>query len=312
MQTYAHYLDIHDDVQKALESGRPVVALESTIISHGMPYPKNVETAMAVEKIIQEGGATPATIAILNGRIKVGLTAGEIDALGRAGQQVTKTSRRDIPFVITNRLDGATTVASTMIIAALAGIRIFATGGIGGVHRGAESSFDISADLEELGRTDVAVVCAGAKSILDIPLTLEYLETKGVPVVGYRTEELPAFYTRRSGHGVDYTVQSPEELARTLKTKWDLNLHGGVVVANPVPEPFEMDLETIDRAIQSALTEAEAQGIKGKESTPFLLAKVKELTGGDSLETNIQLVYNNARLAAALAVAFSRLQKEPS
>ena len=308
MQTYAHYLDIHDDVRKALDDGQPVVALESTIISHGMPYPKNVETAMAVEKIIREGGATPATIAILNGRIKVGLTPEEIDALGRAGQQVTKTSRRDIPFVITNRLDGATTVASTMIIAALAGIRIFATGGIGGVHRGAESSFDISADLEELGRTDVAVVCAGAKSILDIPLTLEYLETKGVPVVGYRTEELPAFYTRRSGHGVDYTVHSPEELARALKTKWDLNLHGGVVVANPVPAAFEMDFETIDRAIQSALAEAEAQGIKGKESTPFLLAKVKELTGGDSLETNIQLVYNNARLAAALAVAYSRLR----
>ncbi len=303
MQTYEQYIDISNEVQEALEQGKPVVALESTIISHGMPYPKNVETALTVETIVREGGATPATIAIVQGRLKVGLTHEEIDMLGKAGQDVVKTSRRDIPFIVANQLDGATTVASTMIIAHLAGIKIFATGGIGGVHRGAERSFDISADLEELGRTDVAVVCAGVKSILDIPLTLEYLETKGVPVVGYQTEELPAFYTRKSGHSVDYTAQTPEALAAALKVKWDLGLHGGVVVANPIPKAFEMDYDTINDAIERALEEADRLGITGKESTPFLLAKVKELTGGDSLRSNIELVYNNARLAAKLAVA---------
>ncbi len=307
MQAYKKYMDINNEVREALDSGKPVVALESTIISHGMPYPMNVETALNVEKIIREGGATPATIAIVQGRLKVGLTTEEIDALGKAGQNVVKTSRRDIPFIIANRLDGATTVASTMIIAHLAGIKIFATGGIGGVHRGAEHSFDISADLEELGRTDVAVVCAGVKSILDIPLTLEYLETKGVPVVGYQTDELPAFYTRKSGYGVDYTIQTPDALARALKAKWELGLHGGIVVANPIPKAFEMDFDTINHAIESALKEADALGITGKESTPFLLAKVKELTGGDSLHSNIELVYNNARLAAKLAVAYAKL-----
>jgi pseudouridine-5'-phosphate glycosidase len=307
MQAHETYMDINNEVREALGNGKPVVALESTIISHGMPYPMNVQTAQHVEKIIREGGAVPATIAIVQGRLKVGLRAEEIDALGKAGENVVKTSRRDIPFVIANQLNGATTVASTMIIASLAGIKIFATGGIGGVHRGAESSLDISADLEELGRTDVAVVCAGAKSILDIGLTLEYLETKGVPVVGYQTAELPAFYTRKSGFGVDYTVQTPEALASALKAKWDLGLHGGVVVANPIPEAFEMDFDTINRAITRALEEADALGIKGKESTPFLLAKVKELTGGDSLQSNIELVYNNARLAAALAVAYATL-----
>ena len=307
MLAYATYMDINKEVREALDSGKPVVALESTIISHGMPYPMNVETALNVEKIIREGGAVPATIAIVQGRLKVGLTTEEIDALGRAGQNVVKTSRRDIPFIIANRLDGATTVASTMIIASLAGIPIFATGGIGGVHRGAESSFDISADLEELGRTDVAVVCAGVKSILDIGLTLEYLETKGVPVVGYQTDELPAFYTRKSGFGVDYAVQAPEALAAALKAKWDLGLHGGVVVANPIPKAFEMDFNTVNHAIESALREANTLGIKGKDSTPFLLAKVKELTGGDSLQSNIELVYNNARVAAKLAVAYAKL-----
>ena len=307
MQAYETYIDISNEVREALEKGKPVVALESTIISHGMPYPMNVETALTVEKIIREGGAIPATIAIVQGRLKVGLTHEEIDRLGKAGQDVVKTSRRDIPFIIANGLDGATTVASTMIIASLAGIKIFATGGIGGVHRGAERTFDISADLEELGRTDVAVVCAGAKSILDIPLTLEYLETKGVPVVGYQTEELPAFYTRKSGYGVDYTIQTPEALAAALKAKWDLGLHGGIVVANPVPKAFEMDFDTINDAIERALEEAESRGITGKESTPFLLAKVKELTGGDSLRSNIELVYNNARLAAKLAVAYAKL-----
>jgi pseudouridine-5'-phosphate glycosidase len=307
MQSYEKYVDISNEVRDALNRGKPVVALESTIISHGMPYPMNVETALHVEKIIREGGAIPATIAILEGRLKVGQTKEEIDRLGKAGQNVVKTSRRDIPFIIANKLDGATTVASTMIIASLAGIRIFATGGIGGVHRGAEQSFDISADLEELGRTDVAVVCAGAKSILDIPLTLEYLETKGVPVVGYQTDELPAFYTRKSGYGVDYTIQTPQALAIALKAKWDLDLHGGVVVANPIPQAYAMDFDTINHAIESALHEADTLGIKGKESTPFLLAKVKELTGGDSLDANIELVYNNARLAAQLSVAYSKL-----
>ncbi|MCS5421706.1 MULTISPECIES: pseudouridine-5'-phosphate glycosidase [Psychrilyobacter] len=307
MLIYEKYVDISSEVMEALDHGKPVVALESTIISHGMPYPMNVETALKVEDIIREGGAVPATIAILNGRLKVGLTKEEIDYLGKAGQKVIKTSRRDIPFIIAKQLDGATTVASTMIIADIAGIKVFATGGIGGVHRGAETSFDISADLEELGRTDVAVVCAGAKSILDINLTLEYLETKGVPVVGYQTDELPAFYTRKSGFKVDYNIQTPSELALALKAKWDLHLNGGFVIANPIPEKYEMDFDTITDAINKAVEEAEKLGIKGKESTPFLLAKVKELTGGDSLESNIELVYNNARLAAKLAVEYSKL-----
>lgn len=307
MLIYEKYVDISTEVMEALDSGKPVVALESTIISHGMPYPMNVETAIKVEDIIREGGAVPATIAILNGRLKVGLTKEEIDYLGKAGEKVIKTSRRDIPFIIAKQLDGATTVASTMIIANIAGIKVFATGGIGGVHRGAETSFDISADLEELGRTDVAVVCAGAKSILDINLTLEYLETKGVPVIGYQTDELPAFYTRKSGFKVDYNIQNPSELALALKAKWDLHLNGGFVIANPIPEKYEMDFDVITDAINKAVEEAEKLGIKGKESTPFLLAKVKELTGGDSLESNIELVYNNAKLAAKLAVEYSKL-----
>ncbi len=309
MTSYKTYMDISDEIQAALEDGRPVVALESTIISHGMPYPMNVETAQHVEKIIRDEGAIPATIAIIQGRLKVGLSPDEIDALGKAGQAAVKTSRRDIPFAIANQFDGATTVAATMIIANLAGIKVFATGGIGGVHRGAEQTFDISADLEELSRTDVAVVCAGAKSILDIPLTLEYLETKGVPVIGYQTDELPAFYTRKSGYSVDYNVQTPEALANALKAKWDLNLQGGVVVANPIPQAYAMELDTINTAIDQALKEADILGIKGKESTPFLLAKVKELTGGDSLRANIELVYNNARLGAKLAIAYSKQER---
>lgn len=300
------YLDISPEVAQALKEGNAVVALESTIISHGMPYPRNVETALNCEKIIREHGAIPATIAILGGRLKVGLSEDEIEYLGKA-KNVVKTSRRDIPFIVAKKLDGATTVASTMILAALAGVKIFATGGIGGVHRGAEISFDISADLQELAHTNVAVVCAGAKSILDIGLTLEYLETNGVPVVGYQTDELPAFYTRKSGFGVDYRVDSPLELAKALKAKWDLGLNGGLVVANPIPEAYEMDFDTITGAIQIAVSEAEKAGIKGKESTPFLLAKVKELTGGDSLDSNIELVYNNAKVAAQLAVEYSKL-----
>lgn len=303
---FEKYLDIRPEVRQALENNQAVVALESTIISHGMPYPKNVETALNVEAIVRKNGAIPATIAILDGRLKVGLTEDEIKRLGQA-KNVIKCSRRDIPFLVAQGRDGATTVASTMILAAMAGIKIFATGGIGGVHRGATETFDISADLLELAQTDVAVICAGAKSILDIGLTLEYLETNGVPVVGYQTDELPAFYTRKSGFNVDYRVDSPEVLAQALKAKWDLHLHGGVVVANPIPEEYAMDLAVITNAIEEALRQAEAQGIKGKESTPFLLAKVKELTGGDSLDANIQLVYNNADVASKIAVALAKL-----
>ncbi len=301
-----NYLDIKPEVAKALQEGLAVVALESTIISHGMPYPMNVDTALKVEEIVRENGAVPATIAIINGRLKVGLTREEIEILG-SGKNVIKTSRRDIPFIIANKADGATTVASTMIIAELAGVKIFATGGIGGVHRGAQETFDISADLQELSNTSVAVICAGAKSILDIGLTLEYLETLGVPVVGFGTDELPAFYTRRSGFGVDYRVDSAEQLALALKAKWDLGLNGGVVVANPIPEKYEMDYDVITNAITMSLKELNEKGIKGKESTPFLLGKVKEITGGDSLESNIQLVYNNAKVGAQIAVELAKL-----
>ncbi|MEW8974499.1 MAG: pseudouridine-5'-phosphate glycosidase [Tissierellaceae bacterium] len=300
------YLDIKPEIKEALKEGKPIVALESTIISHGMPYPKNVETALNVEKIIRDRGAIPATIAILEGKLKVGLTEGEIEYLGKA-DNVVKTSRRDIPFIVEKKLDGATTVAATMIIAAVAGIKVFVTGGIGGVHRGAEETMDISADLQELAHTNVAVVCAGAKSILDIGLTLEYLETMGVPVIGFGTEELPAFYTRRSGFKVDYRIDETRELASIIKTKWDLGLNGGLVIANPIQEEYQMDFDTINNSIKDALIEAEKKGIKGKETTPFLLDKVKEITKGESLEANIQLVYNNAKVGADLAVEFSKL-----
>lgn len=303
------YLDINPEVLKAIKRGDPVVALESTIISHGMPYPQNVETAFNVEKIVRDKGVVPATIGIVNGRLKVGLTVDEIEYLGKT-EGVIKTSRRDIPFIVSNKLDGATTVASTMIIASLAGIKVFATGGIGGVHRGAQETFDISADLQELARTNVAVVCAGAKSILDIGLTLEYLETLGVPVVGYKTEELPAFYTTRSGYEVDYKVDSAEELAQAIKSKWDLKLNGGLVVANPIPKEFEIDYETINKAIDEAIEELEQKGIRGKETTPFLLSKVKEITKGNSLDANIQLVYNNARIASELSIELSKLYRD--
>ncbi|WP_061311238.1 pseudouridine-5'-phosphate glycosidase [Clostridium botulinum] len=303
------YLEIGKEVSEALKENKPVVALESTIISHGMPYPKNAETALNVEKIIRDKGAIPATIAILNGKLKVGLTKDEIEYLGKKGKEVVKTSRRDIPFILAKKLDGATTVASTMIVANLAGIKVFGTGGIGGVHRGAQESFDISADLQELANTNVAVVCAGAKSILDIGLTLEYLETQGVPVVGFGTEKLPAFYTRKSGFKVDYKVDTAKELAEALKAKWDLGLKGGMVVGNPIPEEYQMDYDTITKAINDAVKEAEEKGIKGKESTPFLLAKVKDITKGKSLEANIQLVYNNVAVASDLAIELSKLNK---
>ena len=295
------YLDINSNIKKALTEKRPVVALESTIISHGMPFPQNVETALKVEEIVRTTGATPATIAIIKGKFKVGLTEDEIEYLGRSGKNILKASRRDIPYLISKKADGATTVASTMIGAEMAGIKIFATGGIGGVHRGAQKSFDISADLQELAKTSVAVVCAGVKSILDLGLTLEYLETHGVPVLGYKTKELPAFYTQKSDFEVDYQLNTANEIANFLKVKWELNLKGGVVIANPIPTEFQLDYNSINEIIHSAILESEEKGIKGKEITPFLLDKVKELTYGKSLEANVQLVYNNAKLAAQIA-----------
>lgn len=302
----ANYLCIAPQVQTALDQGKPVVALESTIISHGMPYPQNVQTAMAVEKIVRENGATPATIAVLEGRITVGLSPEQIEYLGRKGLGVAKASRRDLPVLLSQKKDGATTVAATMIGAKLAGIAVFATGGIGGVHRGAETSMDISADLEELAVTEVMVVCAGAKSILDLGLTLEYLETKGVPVIGYQTEEFPAFFTRRSGFMVDRRMDTPQEIAAAFRAKMACGLRGGMLVANPIPEAYAMDDDAINGAIESALREAEALRIKGKAITPFLLDKIQKITGGKSLESNIRLVYNNAALGAQIACALAK------
>ena len=298
------YLDINPEVAAALAEGKPVVALESTIISHGMPYPQNVETALNVERIIRENGAVPATIAVIGGRLKAGLSTEEIEYFGKKGLAITKASRRDLAVLCARGEDGATTVTTTMIIAHMAGIKIFATGGIGGVHRGAETTMDISADLEELGQTPVMVVCAGAKSILDLGLTLEYLETKGVPVIGYGTEELPAFYTRKSSFKVDYRIDTPEELAAAFKAQNDLGMKGGMLVTNPIPEEYAMPLQTINAAIEQALNECTEKGIHGKETTPFLLARVAELTGGNSLASNIQLVYNNAKVAAQTAAAY--------
>jgi len=302
------YLDIHPEVEAALRENRPVVALESTIISHGMPYPQNVETALNVEKIIRECGAVPATIAIIGGRLKAGLSPEEIEYFGKKGREITKVSRRDRAAVCVRVLDGATTVTTTMIIAHMAGIRFFATGGIGGVHRGAEKTMDISADLEELGNTPVTVVCAGAKAILDLKLTLEYLETHGVPVIGFGTEELPAFYSRHSGLKVDYRMDTPEEIAAAFRAQQAMGLKGGMLVTNPIPEEYAMDDAVINGAIDQAVAESVAQGIQGKEITPFLLARVAELTGGDSLDSNIQLVYNNARLASRIAKAFAEMK----
>ncbi len=297
------YLDVAPEVAQAVKDGRPVVALESTIISHGMPYPQNVETALKVEAIIRENGAVPATIAVIGGRLKAGLTREEIEYLGREGTKVAKASRRDLAVLVARGADGATTVTTTMIIAHMAGIKIFATGGIGGVHRGAETTMDISADLEELAHTPVMVVCAGAKSILDLGLTLEYLETPGVPVIGYGTAELPAFYTRKSGFKVDYRIDTPEELSAAFSVQQELGFPGGMLVTNPIPEEYSMDPAVINKAIDEAVAEAARLGIHGKETTPFLLAKIKDITGGDSLDSNIQLVFNNARLAARTAAA---------
>ena len=302
------YLSISPEVQEALATGKPVVALESTIISHGMPYPQNVETALRVEQTIRENGAVPATIAIIGGRLKAGCTPEEIEYLGKKGQAVIKASRRDLPVLIARKEDGATTVTTTMIIAAMAGIKVFATGGIGGVHRGAQQTFDISADLEELAQTPVMVICAGAKSILDLGLTLEYLETKGVPVLGYQTEEMPAFYTTHSGFRVDYRIDSAEEAARVLRTKLDCGLRGGILLTNPIPAQYAMDLDYINANIDAALKECAEKGIRGKAITPFLLDKIQKLTGGKSLEANIQLVYNNVAVGAEVAKALCAAQ----
>lgn len=299
------YLDIHPDVENAIKNNEPVVALESTIISHGMPYPKNVETALMVEETVRSNNAVPATIAIINGKLKVGLTNDEIEFLA-TNEEVKKVSRRDLPITVAQKLSGSTTVASTMIIASLAKIAIFATGGIGGVHRGAENTMDISADLEELANTNVCVVCAGAKAILDLGLTLEYLETKGVPVIGYKTSELPAFYSSESGFDVDYKIDSAQEIAEILKTKWNLSLDGGVLVTNPIPVAFELETGVMNDAINQAIIEADNNKISGKKITPYLLSKVNEITQGKSLEANIKLIQNNADLAAKIALHYSK------
>ncbi len=289
------------EVAEAVKKSLPIVAMESTIISHGMPYPQNVETALNCQRICRENGAVPATCAVIGGKLCAGLTDEQIDYLGREGHRVTKASRRDLPMLAAKGMDGATTVAATMIVAAAAGIRVFATGGIGGVHRGAETTMDISADLEELAETPVCVVCAGAKSILDLNLTMEYLETKGVPVIGFGTDELPAFYTRKSGIRVPWRADDPKEIADAIRASGELGYPGGMLVVNPIPEEYSMDADEINRAIDDAIEAAKAQGIKGKETTPFLLARIKDITKGSSLDANIQLVYNNVRLAARIA-----------
>jgi pseudouridine-5'-phosphate glycosidase len=299
----SRYLDIAPDVSHALRDGQPVVALESTIISHGMPWPENVETALRVERTVRDNGAVPATIAILGGRLKAGLTTDEIRGFGERGQSIIKTSRRDIPFVVSRGEDGATTVAASMIVAAMAGIRVFATGGIGGVHRGVNETMDISADLDELARTDVAVVCAGVKSVLDIGRTLEYLETKGVPVVGYCTDVLPAFFSSSSGFPVDYRADTPDDIAAALQAKREMALSGGMVIANPIPAEHALDKDEIDAVIADAIVDMERLGVTGKDTTPFLLARIAESTEGRSLAANIELVVNNARLAAEIARA---------
>jgi pseudouridylate synthase len=298
------WLEFSEEVRKARETGKPIVALESTIISHGMPYPQNVHTARDVEEIIRENGAVPATIAILNGKIKIGLSNEELEYLGQS-KDVEKASRRDLPYLLSCKKKGATTVAATMICAELAGIKVFVTGGIGGVHREAERTMDISADLQELANTNVAVVCAGAKSILDLGLTLEYLETYGVPVVGFGTDILPAFYTRTSPFKVNYRLDTTAEVAHMIRTKWELGLDGGVVVANPIPEEYALEETLMNRVIEKALSEAKENQIGGKQVTPFLLGKVKELTEGKSLTANIALVKNNARVGAQIACSLA-------
>lgn len=302
------YIELSAEVQQAKKEGKAIVALESTIISHGMPYPQNVKMAREVEQIVRDNGAVPATIAIIDGKIKIGLTDEELELFGKSSG-VAKVSRRDLAQIVATKQLGATTVASTMICADLADIKIFVTGGIGGVHKGAERTMDISADLEELAQTDVAVICAGAKSILDLALTMEYLETKGVPVIGYETEYLPAFYTRSSEHKLNFSTDSVDVIAETLKTKWELNLKGGAVIANPIPEEFAMDEDYINSIIDQAVKEAEEKHIIGKDSTPFLLGKIKELTNGKSLDANIELVKHNAKVGTQIAVSFNSQTK---
>lgn len=301
-------IEISPEVANALKNGLPVVALESTIISHGMPFPQNLETARNVEQIVRDAGATPATIAILNGKLTIGCNDEQLEYLARRGTKVTKVSRRDIPFVVAKKDDGATTVAATMYIAHLAGIRVFATGGIGGVHRGAEQTMDISADLAELQQTSVLVVCAGAKSILDIGLTLENLETRGVAVVGYKTDDMPAFYTQKSGYMVNYRLNTPLEIAKAYAVKCALGLRGGMIVANPIPDEYAMESDYIEASIQHALDEAKKLDIHGKAITPYLLEKIQKFTGGKSLDANIRLVYNNAKLAADIAKELCRMK----
>ena len=303
------YLKISEQVQHALRNNLPVVALESTIISHGMPYPQNVETALRVEQIVRDNGCIPATVAIINGALTVGCSAEDIELLGKRGTAVAKVSRRDLPVITSKGEDGATTVAGTMYACSLAGVSVFATGGIGGAHRKSETTMDISADLDELQQTDVAVVCAGAKSILDIGLTLECLETRGVPVIGYKTDEMPAFYTQSSGYKVDYRLDSAKEIAQAYHAKQQLGLHGGMLVVNPIPSEYAMDKAYIDKSIEMALAEADRLGIAGKQITPFLLDKIQKLTEGKSLEANIQLVYNNVRLACQVAQELCKLRK---
>ena len=305
---FEQYLRVSEEVKEALQSNQPVVALESTIISHGMPYPKNVETALLVEKTVRENGAVPATVCVIGGKIVVGATREDIEYLGKTGLKVPKASRRDLPILHALGRDGATTVAATMIVAHLAGISVFCTGGVGGVHRGGENTMDISADLEELAQTPVLVVCAGAKSILDIGRTLEYLETKGVPVVGYQTSEMPAFYTRKSGFGVDYRLDTPREIAASFYAKRKMEIPGGMLVANPIPEQYAMDADYINGKIDEAVADAERRGVKGKEITPFLLDAIQKITGGESLEANIRLVFNNAVAASNIAVELAKLK----
>lgn len=306
------HLDVSPTVAEALHEGRAVVALESTIITHGMPYPRNVETALAVQAAIAERGAVPATTAVIEGRLRVGLTAEEIDVLGQAGGAAGKVSRRDLAFAIARRVEGGTTVAATMMLAAMAGIRVFATGGIGGVHRGAGTTFDVSADLQELARTSVVVVCAGPKSILDLRLTLEYLETHGVPVIGFGTDVVPAFYARESDFPVDYRIDDAAGVAEVMRVRREMGIQGAMLVANPIPVEHGMERVTIDAAIEAAVADAEEKGIAGKEISPFLLGRIVELTGGASLDANVQLVLNNARVAADIAVADSAIADRES
>jgi len=305
---YKDYLTITPEIEEAIKTNKPIVALESTILSHGMPYPENVEFAHKVEEVVRGEGAIPATTAIIGGKLKIGLTSDELEIMCKA-ENVGKVSRRDVAVYLATGQTGATTVATTMLIASLAGIKIFATGGIGGVHRGAQETMDISADLQELAHTPVCVVGAGCKSILDIGLTLEYLETMGVPVLGYKTKDFPAFYSKKSGFGVDYDLKSAEETAKILKTKWDLGLEGGVLIGNPIPDEYALDFDEMEKVINKALDMAKEKGVRGKATTPFLLSAIKDITSGTSFASNLQLAYNNAKVASQISVELSKLYK---